>query len=205
MQLRLLSGLTPYDEALVSQHAAVAAVLKGEPEQFILCQHPSIYTTGSSASSTDILTNPHHLPVIPTGRGGQVTWHGPGQRVAYVIKDLRQTKDLRAHIQTLQYWLIHILKDLGVRAHLNEHVGVWVNTPHGEKKVAAIGVRVRQWVAFHGVALNVDCDLAPYDHIIPCGIRGKGVTSLHAIGLTCTMEQVDALLIATAPQYGLSV
>lgn len=192
--------LTPYAEALKLQEDAVAEVLAGGPERAYFVEHPPCFTTGSSASPSELL-NVGDIPVIPTGRGGKTTYHGPGQRVVYVIKDLRQSKDLRAYIASLQQWLISSLAELGVEAFTTDDVGVWVEQAAGSRqqgagKIAAIGVRVHKWVAYHGVALNVNPDLTAYQRIIPCGLA-KPVTSLHALGVKATMQEVDEVLVKT--------
>jgi lipoyl(octanoyl) transferase len=212
-----IPGLTQYDDALALQLQALEDVAKGGQEQAIFLEHPPVFTTGTSASPSELL-QPGDIPVIPTGRGGKTTYHGPGQRVVYLILDLnRRDRDLRAYIASLQSWLIAALADLGVPAHSTDDVGVWVGgqggkapldgaavipaeagiayLPSTEAKIAAIGVRVRKWVAFHGIALNVNPDLAAYSRIVPCGLA-KPVTSLHALGVKATMEQVDAALTA---------
>lgn len=186
-----------YPAALAVMEERVDAIL-GEtaPELTWLLEHPPLYTAGTSAKSAD-LTTPGRFPVYQTGRGGQYTYHGPGQRVGYVLQHLGQRdRDLRAHVYRLEEWLIRTLAALDVRGERREgRVGIWTTEPDGaEKKIAAIGVRVRRWVAFHGVALNVDPDLSHFTGIVPCGIRAHGVTSLAQLGKNPGMAAVDATL-----------
>ena len=187
---------TSYPEALSQQEEAVQKVLSGHKETLFMVEHPALYTAGSSAKAADYLGK-NAIPVINSGRGGQYTYHGPGQRVAYPILDLRtRGRDLRNYITMLQTWLVNTLKTFDINAYSADDVGVWVKTPQGEAKIAAIGVRVRKWVTFHGIALNIHPDLSHFEGIIPCGIQNKGVTSMHALGCNATMEEVDKALIA---------
>jgi len=180
-----------------------AAIRAGEvPDLCWLLQHPPLYTAGTSARAQDLLL-PERLPVFRTGRGGRYTYHGPGQRVAYVMLDLqRRGQDLRAYIWRLEEWLIRTLACFGVQGERRGgRVGVWVVKPGGaEAKIAALGVRVRRWVTYHGVAINLDPDLAHFAGIVPCGISGFGVTSFADLGLTTTMPELDAALRATFEQ-----
>jgi len=186
---------TPYLDALAQQEAAVAALSEGKAGQIIFfCEHTPVYTAGTSAPEADYIGGTE-IPVIKTGRGGRFTYHGPGQRVVYPIVDLKaRNRDLRAYVCDLQKWLIATLKDFGIDAYTRDEVGVWVNTPLGAEKIAAVGVRVRKWVAFHGIALNIHPDMAHFKGIVPCGISDKGVTSFHKLGITTTMDEVDARL-----------
>jgi lipoyl(octanoyl) transferase len=162
------------------------------PELVWLVEHPPIYTAGTSAKDGDLLDA--RFPVFRTGRGGQFTYHGPGQRVAYVMLDLkRRNSDVRRFVRDLEEWLIRTLANFGVNGERREgRVGIWVvRLDGGEDKIAAIGVRVRRWVTFHGVALNVSPDLSHFGGIVPCGIRGHGVTSLAALGIGASMADVD--------------
>jgi lipoyl(octanoyl) transferase len=193
-------GLVPYPEAVTAMEARVAAIRAGTaPECLWLLEHPPLYTAGSSAQAGDLL-DAHGLPVYQTGRGGQYTYHGPGQRVGYVMLDLKKARvcggpDVRCFVHTLEEWLIRTLSALGVTGERREgRIGIWVDRPTGEKKIAAIGVRVRHWVTYHGVALNVAPDLSQYAGIVPCGIREHGVTSLRDLGVDVTMADVDAVL-----------
>ena len=186
-----------YPDAVAAMEARVAAILAREtPEQVWLLEHPPLYTAGTSAQTDDLL-DAQGLPVFKSGRGGQYTYHGPGQRVAYVILDLaaRGRMDLRCFVRDLEQWLIGTLAEFGVVGACREgRVGIWVETDAGEAKIAAIGVRVRRWVTFHGVSLNVAPDLAHYRGIVACGIREHGVTSLAALGVEATMDDVDRAL-----------
>lgn len=157
-----------------------------------LLEHPPIYTAGTSANPTDLLDA--RFPVFQTGRGGQFTYHGPGQRVAYVMLDLRRRKmDVRRFVRDLEEWLIRTLAQFGVKGERRDgRVGIWVVSGNGgEHKIAAIGVRVRRWVTYHGVALNVSPDLSHFAGIVPCGVRNHGVTSLAALGVYATMADVN--------------
>jgi len=171
-----------------------------------LLEHPPLYTAGTSAQEGDLLDTAR-FPVYRTGRGGQFTYHGPGQRVAYVMLDLKsryapKVPDVRDYVQKLEAWLIATLAEFGIKGELREgRIGIWVVTPEGEKKIAALGVRIRSGVSYHGVALNVHPDLSHFEGIVPCGIRTYGVTSLEAMGVTVTMEEVDAVLRATFSSF----
>ncbi|MDD9912736.1 MAG: lipoyl(octanoyl) transferase LipB [Alphaproteobacteria bacterium] len=184
-----------YEDVLAYQEACVAQVLAGGAEKLLMVEHSPVFTMGTSAKQEDVL-NAGNTPVIKTGRGGQITYHGPRQQVIYPIIDLtKRKKDIRWYISELQGWLIDVLAELGVEAFTTDDVGIWVNTPQGEAKIAAIGVRVRKWVTFHGVALNISPDLNMYDRIVPCGISDKGVTSLERLGLNTSQKDISNLLI----------
>lgn len=192
-----------YPDAVARMAAEVAAIRAGTGRQRVwLLEHPPLYTAGSAARPED-LREPARLPTFASGRGGQWTWHGPGQRVAYVMLDLTQphgrvpARDLHAYVAGLEGWLIAALATFGVRGERRSgRVGVWVRTGAGEAKIAAIGVRLTRWVSWHGVALNVCPDLDHYAGIVPCGISEHGVTSLAALGVPATMDAVDAALRA---------
>ena len=187
----------PYPDAVAAMEERVAGILaRRVPEQVWLLEHPPLYTAGTSARADDLL-DPAGLPVFKTGRGGQYTYHGPGQRVAYVMLDLaaRRRMDLRCFVRDLERWLIGTLAEFGVVGMCRDgRIGIWVETEGGDAKIAAIGVRVRRWVTFHGVSLNVAPDLAHYRGIVACGIRDHGVTSLAALGIEATMSSVDRAL-----------
>ena len=199
-------GLTQYADALMEMETRAEAIARGDaPERVWLIEHPPLYTAGTSAKESDLIEA--RFPVHRTGRGGQFTYHGPGQRVAYVMLDLKRRRpDVRAYVASLERWLIETLKTFDVVGETRENrVGVWVAradkppSPLGETaedKIAAIGVRVRRWVTLHGVALNVDPDLAHFSGIAPCGIREAhyGVTSLADLGRPATIAQADAAL-----------
>lgn len=184
-----------YPEAVAAMEARVAAIAAGTAaEQVWLVEHPPLYTSGTSARAEDLIDA--RFPVYETGRGGQFTYHGPGQRVAYVMLDLkRRDPDLRRYVGALEAWLIGTLSAFNVTGERREdRVGVWVPRAGGEDKIAAIGIRVRQWVSFHGISLNVDPDLSHFGGIVPCGVREHGVTSLADLGLLVSMPEVDAVL-----------
>lgn len=192
-----------YDRALSFMEAKVRAIRdKAHNENVWLIEHPPVYTAGTSAKISDLLKP--RFPVFNTGRGGQFTYHGPGQRVAYVMLDLQKREpDIRKFVWQLEEWVIRTLKEFDVTGERREgRVGIWVTTIETdgkktrtvEKKIAAIGVRVHKWVSFHGVAVNIKPDLAHYDGIVPCGISEYGVTSLHDLGVTVTMQDFDAAL-----------
>ncbi len=187
----------PYPDAVAAMEERVAGILARQaPEQVWLLEHPPLYTAGTSARADDLL-DPSGLPVFRTGRGGQYTYHGPGQRVAYVMLDLaaRRRMDLRCFVRDLERWLIGTLAEFGVVGMCRDgRIGIWVETESGDAKIAAIGVRVRRWVTFHGVSLNVAPDLAHYHGIVACGIREHGVTSLATLGVEATMSDVDLAL-----------
>jgi lipoyl(octanoyl) transferase len=194
----------PYDMAVEAMERRIAAIRAGTaPELVWLLEHPPLYTAGTSARPEDLL-EPGRLPVHKSGRGGQYTYHGPGQRIGYVLLDLdRRGRDIRCHVWRLEEWILAALAHFGIRGERRAgRVGVWIPRPDGrDDKIAAIGVRVRHWVSYHGVALNVDPDLDQYRGIIPCGIApetsGHGVTSLARLGVTASMAEIDAILRAT--------
>jgi lipoyl(octanoyl) transferase len=195
----ITEGLTPYPEALAAMEARVAAIRAGTAGELVwLVEHPPSYTAGTSATPEG-LVDPR-FPVFQAGRGGQWTYHGPGQRTAYVMLDLAQRgRDVRAYVHALEEWMIRALDRFNVKGERREgRVGIWVADPArgSEDKIGAIGVRVTRWVSWHGIALNVDPDLGHFGGIIPCGISGHGVTSLHRLGVPATMEEADAALMA---------
>ena len=200
VEWRISDRLVPYPEALAFMEAHVAAIReRGAPELVWLLEHPPLYTAGTSARAPDLLV-PDRFPVYQAGRGGQFTYHGPGQRVAYVMLDLKRRKpDLRDYVWRLEEWIIRSLGRFGVRGERRAgRIGIWVTGPSGEEaKIAALGVRIRRWVSFHGVAINLDPDLDHFSGIVPCGIQGFGVTSLAGLGLAATMPELDAALMAT--------
>ncbi len=188
-------GLTPYDEAVTVMEERAAAIANGHrPELVWLVEHPPIYTAGTSAKESDLIDA--RFPVFKTGRGGQYTYHGPGQRVGYVMLDLKQRGgDVRLFVHNLEEWLIRTLAQFNVKGERREgRVGIWVQRGSREDKIAALGVRVRRWVTFHGVSINVDPDLSHFDGIVPCGIREHGVTSLADLGLLVSMADVDVAM-----------
>jgi lipoyl(octanoyl) transferase len=186
-----------YETAVKEMEARVSAIREGRaPELVWLLEHLPLYTAGTSARAEELL-DPRHLPVHRTGRGGRYTYHGPGQRIAYVMLDLtRRDRDVRCHVHRLEEWMIRTVARFGVKGERHDgRVGIWVPRPSGhEEKIAAIGVRVRRWVTYHGVALNVDPELDHYRGIVPCGIADHGVTSLAQLGVAATMTEVDRTL-----------
>lgn len=196
VEWRVRSGLLDYPEAVSFMEERAAAIADGRATELVwLVEHPPIYTAGTSAKDSDLLDA--RFPVFRTGRGGQFTYHGPRQRVGYVMLDLRLRKtDVRGFVRDLEEWLIRTLAAFGVTGERREgRVGIWVVHKDGsEDKIAAIGVRVRRWVTFHGMALNVAPNLEHFGGIVPCGVRGHGVTSLAALGVRASMKDVDASL-----------
>src|SRR6201994_3547801 len=185
----------PYPDAVAAMETRAAAIAAGSAgEQVWLLEHPPIYTAGTSADDADLLEA--RFPVYRTGRGGQFTYHGPGQRVGYVMLDLKTRKpDVRAYVHDLEQWLIETLALFNVKGERREgRVGIWVQRGLREDKVAALGVRIKRWVTFHGVALNVDPDLSHFGGIVPCGISGHGVTSLADLGIMVSMADADVAL-----------
>jgi lipoate-protein ligase B len=199
IEWRISDRPVAYGDALAFMEERVAAIRAGRaPECVWLLEHPPLYTAGTSAKPEDLLWR-DRFPVYQAGRGGQFTYHGPGQRVAYVMLDLtRRGRDVRRFVHDLEEWLIRTLAGFTVKGERREgRVGIWVERGAGrEDKVAAIGVRVRQWVSFHGVALNVDPELSHFQGIVPCGISRHGVTSLWDLGHTPAMPEVDSALMA---------
>ncbi len=193
------AALVPYDEAVARMEREVEAIARGEALELVwLLEHPPLYTAGTSAKDSDLLT-PQRFPVHHTGRGGQYTYHGPGQRVAYVMLNLKNRgADVRGFVAGLEEWLIATLASLMVKGERREdRVGVWVRNSGREAKIAAIGIRVRRWVSFHGISLNVNPDLTHFDGIVPCGVKEHGVTSLVDLGLPVTMADADVALKAS--------
>ena len=200
VEWRVEPGLVPYEAAVEAMEARVAAIAAGEAGEVVwLLEHPPLYTAGVSSKDADLL-DAGRFPVHRTGRGGQFTYHGPGQRVAYVMLDLnRRGRDVRGLVRGLERWIIGALDAFGVAADVREgRVGVWVERKGPgwarEDKIAAIGVKVRKWVTFHGISLNVEPDLDHFGGIVPCGIAEHGVTSLVDLGVLATMDEADAAL-----------
>ena len=200
VEWRLSETPVDYLAAIEEMESRVAAIRAGAAAELVwLLDHPPLYTAGTSARDNELL-EPGRLPVFRTGRGGRYTYHGPGQRIAYVMLDLhRRGQDVRCHVHQLEEWMILTLARFGVRGERRHaRVGIWVARPNGcEEKIAAIGVRVRRWVTYHGAALNLDPDLDHYRGIVPCGIVEHGVTSLAALGVRATAADVDAALRIT--------
>jgi lipoyl(octanoyl) transferase len=202
----------PYEEALAFMEARVAAIAAGTaPEAIWLLEHPPLYTAGTSARPED-LVDPGRFPVHEAGRGGQYTYHGPGQRIVYVMLDLnRRGRDVRAFVAALEGWVIAALAEFNIRGEIRPgRVGVWVSRPDKpanpdgtprEDKIAAIGVKLRKWISFHGISINVEPDLSHFSGIVPCGIREHGVTSLVDLGLPVTMDDLDTALRRSFGQF----
>lgn len=208
------SGLTAYKDALYQMKQLATDIYAGKTDETVwLVEHPPLYTSGTSAKSTDLIV-PDRFPVFQTGRGGQYTYHGPGQRVVYVMLDLnRRRKDVRAFVGALEAWIIATLAEFNISGQRrDDRVGIWVTRPEKpplldgsprEDKIAAIGVRLKKWVSFHGFAINVEPDLDHFSGIVPCGVTGHGVTSLVDLGLPVTMEDIDlALKRSFEPIFG---
>jgi lipoyl(octanoyl) transferase len=192
---RVRSGLLPYPEAVAFMEDRATAIADGQAGEMVwLVEHPPIYTAGTSAKDSDLIDA--RFPVFKTGRGGQFTYHGPGQRVGYAMLDLKRRKaDVRAYVRDLEEWLIRALAKFDVKGERRDgRVGIWVARGGREDKIAAIGVRVRKWVTFHGVSFNVDPDLSHFSGIVPCGVREHGVTSLADLGISVSMADADAAL-----------
>ncbi|MEM1005828.1 MAG: lipoyl(octanoyl) transferase LipB [Pseudomonadota bacterium] len=210
MEWKITDGLTPYDTAVAFMDARVAAIAAGKADECVwLLEHPPLYTAGTSARPED-LTDPERFPVYQSKRGGEYTYHGPGQRVAYVMLDLNNRgRDVRRFVQQLENWVIAALAEFNVQGEIRAgRVGVWVRRDDkpltvtgqpAEDKIAAVGLRLRKWVSFHGISINVEPDLDHFSGIVPCGIRDHGVTSLVDLGLPVTMADLDAALRTTFP------
>ena len=208
LEWHIAPGLLPYPDALAAMQTRVAAIRAGTVSEMVwLVEHPPLYTAGTSADPAD-LQDPDRFPTYEAGRGGQWTYHGPGQRTAYVMLNLdrphgqSRPRDVRSYVAALEEWLIRALARLGVTGERRQgRVGIWVALPDGtEAKIGAIGVRVTRWVSWHGIALNVAPNLGHFTGIVPCGIAAHGVTSLAALGIPATMADADAALLATWPE-----
>ncbi len=200
VEWKISDNLVPYEQALGEMEHRVGEIITGNaPECVWLLEHPPLYTAGTSANQEDLLT-PERFPVHTAGRGGQYTYHGPGQRIAYVMLDLKKRKpDVREYVNCLEQWIIDTLESFNIKGERRcERVGVWVQRPElgagREDKIAAIGVRMRRWVSFHGISINVEPDLEHFTGIVPCGISDHGVTSIVDLGQIVTMPDVDIAL-----------
>ncbi|MCA0919318.1 lipoyl(octanoyl) transferase LipB [Pseudooceanicola nanhaiensis] len=208
MEWLIETGLTGYPEAVARMEARADAIARGEADELIwLVEHPPLYTAGTSADSKDLLAA-DRFPVYESKRGGQYTYHGPGQRVVYVMLDLnRRGRDVRCFVRQLERWVIETLDQFNLRGEIRQgRVGVWIARPDKpalpdgsmrEDKIAAIGIRLRKWVSFHGISINVEPELEHFGGIVPCGISGHGVTSLVDLGLPVTMDDLDVALRAS--------
>ncbi|MHA1559375.1 MAG: lipoyl(octanoyl) transferase LipB [Alphaproteobacteria bacterium] len=199
VEWRVSDGLVPYPEAVGQMEKRVAEILAASAEELVwLLEHPAIYTAGTSAKRSDLI-DPGRFPVFSTGRGGQYTYHGPGQRIAYVMLDLnKRAKDVRCFVSYLESWLITTLATFGIAGERRpDRVGIWIpGKDGGDAKIAAVGVRVRRWATFHGVAINNAPDLEHYAGIVPCGVTAHGVTSLKDQGVDVSMSDLDSALKA---------
>lgn len=205
VEWKISNGLVDYEDAVAQMEARAALIAEGAAEELIwLLEHPPLYTAGTSAQSAD-LTDPDRFPVYPSKRGGQYTYHGPGQRVAYVMLDVaKRGRDVRCFVRQLEQWVIKTLAEFNVTGEIRDgRVGVWVartdkppqaNGKPAEDKIAAIGIRLRKWVSFHGISINVEPDLDHFKGIVPCGITEHGVTSLVDLGLPVSMDDLDVAL-----------
>ena len=203
IEWRVSAGPVPYEEALAFMEWRAAAVREGtEAELVWLLEHPPLFTAGTSADPAELF-NPFAFPVFEAGRGGRYTYHGPGQRVGYVILDLeKRGKDIRRFVHQLEGWMIDTLAELGVSAHRAPgRIGIWVGEGADEAKIGALGVRVKRWVTLHGFAINVSPDLAHFTGIVPCGISEFGVTSLAKLGKQIGFEGVDSALKRSFPSF----
>jgi lipoyl(octanoyl) transferase len=203
IEWRVSSEPVAYDEALAFMEARAAGIRAGEAGECVwLLEHPPLFTAGTSADPAELM-NPLKLPVHDAGRGGRYTYHGPGQRVGYLMIDLdKRGRDVRCFVHSLEGWIIATLADLGVAAHRAPgRIGIWVGDGPGEAKIAALGLRVKRWVTLHGFSINVAPDLAHFDGIVPCGIAEYGVTSLAALGKRSSADAVDAALRKNFPQF----
>nr|WP_227447315.1 lipoyl(octanoyl) transferase LipB [Cognatishimia sp. F0-27] len=205
VEWKISDGLTSYEDALQFMENRAAAIAAGDADECVwLLEHPPLYTAGTSARRED-LREPDRFPVFETRRGGQYTYHGPGQRVVYVMLDVaKRGRDVRCFVRDLEAWVIATLGEFGLTGHIRDgRVGVWIERPDrpalpdgrmAEDKIAAIGIRLRKWVSFHGISINVEPDLSHFDGIVPCGITDFGVTSLVDLGLPVTMDDLDVAL-----------
>ncbi len=198
MQWEISNNLVEYKDALEIMEKKVSDIISAKAEEKMwLLEHPSLYTAGTSSDITE-LVDCKSIPVFKTGRGGKYTYHGPGQRIAYLMLDLKKRykePDIKRYISDLEDWLIRTLKNFAIKGEKRkDRVGIWVKKGREELKIAAIGIRIRKWVSYHGVAINLNPDLSFYKGIVPCGIRGYGVTSFADLGINCKMEELDKVL-----------
>jgi len=201
IEWRVSPGLSPYTETLAEMEARAAAIRTGEARELVwLLEHPPLYTAGTSAVGDELLA-PDRFPVFRAGRGGRYTYHGPGQRVGYVMLDLdKRGRDIRCFVAAIENWLITTLGDFGIAARSEPgRIGIWTGDGPNEAKIGAIGVRVRRWVSFHGFSLNVDPDLSHFSGIVPCGLGDFAVTSMARLGAAVTMAEIDAALARHFP------
>ena len=203
VEWRVSDGLVPYEEALTFMEQRAAAIRAGDAAECVwLLEHPPLFTAGTSADPAELF-NPSGFPVYDAGRGGRYTYHGPGQRVGYVMLDLdRRGRDVRRLVHSLEGWIISTLADLGISAHRADgRIGIWVGEGNDEAKIAALGIRIKRWVTLHGFSINVAPDLSHFGGIVPCGISEFGVSSLEALGKEMTMSRVDDSLKRAFPIF----
>ncbi|MEO6432395.1 MAG: lipoyl(octanoyl) transferase LipB [Sphingomicrobium sp.] len=203
IEWKISPGLTPYADALAAMEARAVGVRQGQARELVwLLEHPPLFTAGTSADPVELF-NPEGFAVFDAGRGGRYTYHGPGQRVGYVVLDLdRRGRDIRRFVHQLEAWMIDTLADLGVAAHRAAgRIGIWVGDGPDEAKIGALGVRVKRWVTLHGFSLNISPDLAHFSGIVPCGISDFGVASLESLGKPATLNRVDAALRQSFPAF----
>lgn len=197
IEWKISDNLVPYEEALSFMEERVDGIIKGaQPEMVWLLEHPPLYTAGTSARHDDLLV-PDKFPVFNSGRGGQYTYHGPGQRVAYIMLDLkkRNKQDIKLYVSSLEQVIINVLKRFNIEGMRRDgRVGIWIEGANTEKKIAAIGIRVRRWVTFHGIAINICPELENFNAIVPCGIKNYGVTSLKDLGVNASVGSTDVFL-----------
>jgi lipoyl(octanoyl) transferase len=202
-------GLQEYEPCLKAMEQSVDDIKNSlDEDQIWLLEHPPLYTAGTSSNISDLLTP--QFPVFETGRGGEYTYHGPGQRVGYIMMDLKkhmQTPDIKNYIWMLEEWIIRTLSDFNIKGERREgRVGIWVVMDDGtESKIAAIGVRIRHWITFHGISINVNPDLSHFSGIVPCGISDHGVTSMHALGQKISMDDLDQALIRNSDIFNAKI
>ena len=200
MEWKFSQKLVPYEEAVKGMEERVADIRESLAGELIWSlEHPSLYTAGTSSNAQDLIGN--NFPVYETGRGGQYTYHGPGQRVSYIMYNLKKRQevpDIKKYIWSLEEWIIQTLGEFDIQGERREgRIGIWVETPLGEKKIAAIGVRIRHWVTYHGLAINVNPELSHFSGIVPCGIKEFGVTSFHDLGQKISMSDLDEAMQKT--------
>ena len=197
------SNLIKYNVAIENMGKYINDIKNNKsPEIIWLLEHPSIYTCGRSAKSDDLLDT-HNTPVINSGRGGQVTYHGPGQRIIYIMLNLQnREKDVKKYIHTLENWMIMSLKQINIKAHTAaDRIGLWVEGPKGESKIGAIGVRISKWITSHGISINIDPDLSFYNGIIPCGLNNYPVTSFRELGCNTKITEFDEIIKKTIKDF----
>jgi lipoyl(octanoyl) transferase len=203
VEWRSSEGLVPYDEALAFMEQRAAAIREGRaPECIWLVEHPPLFTAGTSADAAELF-NPYGFPVYEAGRGGRYTYHGPGQRVGYLMLDLeKRGRDIRRFVHALEGWIIAALGELGIAAHRAPgRIGIWVGEGASEAKIAALGIRVKRWVTLHGFSINLSPELSHFSGIVPCGISEFGVTSIASLGVEVDMAGLDAAIQRTFPAF----